>query len=81
MAPRQWYAKRGGAAGETIVDITIDGRPAIKVTNGTPYPVQVIVRDGSFMFRIGYQIYSDRPPAGASRAKLDQIVASFHFTT
>jgi hypothetical protein len=83
MTPRQWYAKRAGAAGETIDDVSIDGRQAIKVTNGAPYPLQVIVRDGNFMFRVGYQIYSTDParaPGGASRAKLDQIVASFHFT-
>lgn len=84
MAPRQWYAKRGGATGETIDDLTIDGRQAIRVTNGAPYPVQVIVRDGNFMFRVAYQIYTTDParaPNGASRTKLDDIVASFHFTT
>jgi hypothetical protein len=83
MTPRQWYAKRGGVGGETIEDLVIDGRAAIKVTNGGPYPVQIIVRDGNFMFRVGFQIYSTDParaPAGASRAKLEQIVASFHFT-
>jgi hypothetical protein len=82
MTPRQWYAKRGGVGGETIEDLVIDGRTAIKVTNGGPYPVQLIVRDGNFMFRVGFQIYSTDParaPTGASRAKLEQIVASFHF--
>ncbi len=80
-SPRQWYTKRGSVAGETIEDLVIDGRAAIKVTNGATYPVQIIINDRTWMLRVAYQIYAAEPvPAGASKAKLEEIVASFHFT-
>lgn len=81
--PRQWYTKRGGVVGETIEDLVIDGRAAVKVMNGATYPVQIIINDRTWMLRVAYQIYSadlGPVPAGASKAKLEQILASFHFT-
>ena len=81
-SPRTWYTKRGGAAGETIQDLVIDGRAAVKVTNGATYPVQIIINDRTWMLRVAYQLYADfgPTPAGASQAKLEQILASFRFT-
>jgi hypothetical protein len=82
-SPRQWYTKRGGAAGETIEDVLIDGRAAVKVTNGATYPVQIIINDRTWMLRVAYQLYAadlGPTPAGASQAKLEQILATFHFT-
>jgi hypothetical protein len=56
QTPRQWYTELGGAAGETIEDTTIDGRQAIKVTNGATYPLQYAVKDGDRIFQIAEQI-------------------------
>jgi len=82
QAPRDWYAKRVGAAGETIQDLTIDGRAAIRVTGGGTYPVQIIIDDHTWMLRVAYTLSPDIGPAppGASKEKLEQILASFHFT-
>ena len=82
QTPRQWYTSRASAAGQRIDDVIVDGRPAIRVTNGAEVnlPVQLIVKDGDRMFRIGYQITSDPVPPGASTDKLEQILASFRFT-
>jgi len=62
--------------------VTVDGRPAIRVINGAEIyvPVQLIVKDGDRMFRIGYMVTREPVPAGASREKLEQILASFRFT-
>ena len=77
---RQWYMSGGGATGERIEDITVDGRPAIRVIDGVPYPVQYIVKDGDRMFRIAYQIYGGVPaPAGATKDKVEAILSSFKF--
>ena len=82
QTPRQWYTSRASAAGQRIDDVTVDGRTAIRVTNGAEIytPVQLIVKDGDRMFRVGYQITRDPVPAGASKDKLEQILASFRFT-
>ena len=82
QTPRQWYTSRASAAGQRIDDVTVDGRTAIRVTNGAEIyvPVQFIVKDGDRMFRVGYQITRDAVPTGASKDKLDQILASFKFT-
>ena len=82
QTPRQWYTSHGGAVGQRIDDVTVDGRAAIRVTNGGEIyvPVQLIVKDGDRMFRVGYQITRDPVPAGASQDKLEQILASFCFT-
>lgn len=82
QTPRQWYAAHASAAGQRIDDVTVDGRPAIRVTNGAEIylPVQLIVKDGDRIFRVGYQITPDPVPVGASKDKLEQILASFRFT-
>lgn len=83
QAPRDWYAKRGGGVpGETIQDLTIDGRSAIRVMGGSTYPVQIIIDDHTWMLRVAYTLSPEIGPAppGASKDKLEQILASFHFT-
>ena len=85
QTPRQFYTAFGGAVGEVIEDTTIDGRQAVKVTNGVPYrSPQYLVRDGDRMFRIAMQYYAPSPdmtvPVGASTSKLEQILTSFRFT-
>lgn len=82
QTPRQWFdgGGAGHAVGETTEDITIDGRLALKLTNGAGYPVQYIVADRGRMFRFTYTLRTDQPaPAGASKAKLDAILASIRF--
>ena len=82
QTPRQWYTSRGGAVGERIDDTTVDGRTAIRVTNGVPtyVPMQLIMKDGDRIFVVGYQIFQNMAvPAGTSKEKLDQILASFRF--
>jgi hypothetical protein len=81
-APRHWYTSHASALGQRIDDVTVDGRPAIRVINGAEIytPLQFVVKDGDRMFRIGYMVTSEPVPAGASQDKLDQIVASFKFT-
>lgn len=80
QTPRQWYTS--SAAGQRIDDVTVDGRTAIRVTNGAEIylPVQLIVKDGDRIFRVGYEITPDPVPPGASRDKLEEILASFKFT-
>ena len=79
--PRHWYTSHAGALGQQIDDLTVDGRPAIRVINGAEIyvPLQLIVKDGDRMFRIGYMVTREPVPAGASQEKLDQILASFRF--
>ncbi|MDQ6858736.1 MAG: hypothetical protein M3Z65_07060 [Chloroflexota bacterium] len=82
QTPRQWYTSHGGQSGERIDDVTIDGRTAIRVTNGAPayMPVQVILKDGDRILHIAYEIWPNTPvPTGGTAAKLDQILASFRF--
>jgi hypothetical protein len=81
-APRHWYTSHASALGQQIDDVTVDGRPAIRVINGAEIytPLQFVVKDGDRMFRIGYMVTRAPVPAGASQGKLDQIVASFTFT-
>lgn len=81
QTPRQWYASSGGSVGETIEDTTVDGRQAIKVTNGATYPLQYFIKDGDRMFRNAYSVYPDMAvPAGASKEKLESVLTSFRFT-
>jgi hypothetical protein len=77
--PRDWYTRFGGAVGEKIETTTVDGRQAVKITNGT-HPLQYIVKDGDRMFRIATQYYS-QPDMAASLLlfKLEQILTSFRF--
>jgi hypothetical protein len=82
QTPRQFYTAFGGAVGEMIEDTTVDGRQAVKVTNGVPYQFQYLVKDGDRIFRIADQMYPAdmfSVPAGASKSKLEQILSSFKF--
>lgn len=80
QTPRQFCTSSSGATGQSIIDTSVDGRPAILVTYGATYPLQYIVKDGARMFRVAYQLYTDRSiPAGASEQKLRQILESFRF--
>lgn len=78
--PRDWYMRSGGATGETIEATAVDGRPAVKITNGATYPLQYIIKDGDRMFRLAAQYYS-QPDMAASLLifKLKQILTSFRF--
>lgn len=80
QSPRDWYTAFGGATGERIEELTVDGRPAVKVTNGAPYPAQLIVKDGDQILRVGYEVYDlQAAPPGASKDKLERILGSFRF--
>jgi len=78
--PRNWYTRFSGSVGQTIEDTTVDGRPAVKITNGT-YPLQYIVKDGDRMFRIASQYYAQSPDMAGSVLlfKLQQILTSLRF--
>jgi hypothetical protein len=79
--PRAWYTRFGGAVGETIEETTVDGRPAVKIRNGVPYPLQYIIKEDDRMFRVAMQYYSQSPDMAGSVLlfKLDQILTSFRF--
>lgn len=83
QTPRQYYDAQGGSVSQVIEDTTVDGRTAIKVTNGVPFPMQFIIKDGDRIFVVAYQIYPPENgmamPAGATKEKLDAILASFKF--
>ena len=83
--PREWYQRSGGAVGERIQDVTVDGRPAVRVDDGATYPVQYVIRDGARIVRVAYLISPPDllgpPPPGATRERLEQIVMSFRFAT
>ena len=81
---RDFYAKEQGASvRDVIVDTTVDGRPAIKVAPGAVYPMEFIIKDGDRIIVVAYQLYPPENgmaiPAGASKEKLDAILASFKF--
>ncbi len=83
QTPRQYYDAQGGSVSQVIEDTTVDGRTAIKVTNGVPFPMQLIIKDGDRIYVVAYQIYPPENgmamPAGATKEKLDAILASFTF--
>ena len=83
QTPRQYYAAQGGSVSQVIEDTTVDGRNAIKVTNGVPFPMQFIIKDDDRIVVVAYQIYPPENgmamPAGATKEKLDAILASFKF--
>jgi hypothetical protein len=83
MTPRQYYAAHGGSVSQVIEDTLVDGRTAISVTNGVPFPMQFIIKDGDRIVVVAYQLYPPENgmavPAGATKEKLDSILASFHF--
>lgn len=83
QTPRQWFDAGGAghAVGETVEDVTIDGRPGIKIANGSRYPVQYIVADRGRMCLMAYDIHSQQPiPPGATKDKLEAILTSFKLT-
>ena len=84
QTPRQYYAQQGGSASQVIDDTLVDGRTAISVTNGVPFPMQFIIKDADRIFVVAYQLYPPENgmavPAGATKEKLDSILASFRFT-
>jgi hypothetical protein len=84
QTPRQYYAQQGGSASQVIEDTLVDGRTAISVTNGVPFPMQFIIKDADRIFVVAYQLYPPENgmavPAGATKEKLDSILASFRFT-
>jgi hypothetical protein len=84
QTPRQYYAKEvGGTTSEKIEDTLVDGRSAISVTDGAVYKMQFIIKDGDRIFLVGYRLYGPENgmpvPVGASKEKLDAILASFKF--
>jgi hypothetical protein len=84
QTPREYYAKEVGAStSEKIEDTTVEGRPAIKITTGAVYATAYVIKDGDRTFLIGYRLYGPENgmaiPTGASKEKLDAILASFKF--
>ena len=84
QTPREYYAKEvGSSTSEKIEDTTVDGRPAIRVTTGAVYATAFVIKDGDRTFLVGYRLYGPENgmaiPAGASKEKLDAILASFKF--
>ena len=83
QTPRDFYNAFSYSRGQIIEDIVVDGHQAVKVTNAPSYPIEYLVKDGDRMFMLGYTIYAPGTfdvPAGATREKLEQILASFRFT-
>jgi hypothetical protein len=82
QSPRDFYNAFSFSRDQQIEDITVDGHRAVKVTNGPSYPIEYLIKDGDRMFMLGYTIYSPGTydvPAGATKEKLDAILASFKF--
>ena len=83
MTPREWYdaGNVGFSTGSKLEDITISGRPALKITGSARFPIEYVVADGrGQMFDLAYTIRPERPvPDGASKDKLEQMIASFKF--
>ncbi len=82
MTAREWATSNrfGHASGEQIVDVTVDGHPAVKVTNGTRGPVAYVVANAGRMYVLSYKISDLFPvPPGGSKEKLEAILASFKF--
>jgi WD40 repeat protein len=73
---REWVAEGhiGFGSGQRIDDATIDGRPAISVT-GAPGGANYLVARADDIVSIRYNTQGD-PPAGATKADLDLMVAS-----
>jgi hypothetical protein len=82
QTPRDFYNAFSFSRDQTIEDLTVDGHQAVKVTNAPSYPIEYLIKDGDRMFVLGYTIYQpgtyDVPP-GATKEKLDAILASFKF--
>jgi WD40 repeat protein len=74
---REWVAEGhvGFGSGQRVEAAMIDGRPAINVTGGVRGDVNYLVARGDDIFSIRYSTQGD-PPAGATKADLDLMVAS-----
>lgn len=84
MTPRQWHAA-GNTPGSpgNLTDLTIGGRPALKIEPSGKYNVMYVVADGQGrMFHLAYEFFhTAAAPSGATTAKVEQIFASFRFTS
>ena len=83
MTPRQWF-EAGNTPGSpgTLTDVTIGGRPALKIEPSGKYNVMYVVADGKGrMFELAYEFFHvAAAPSGATIAKVEQFFASFRFT-
>jgi len=82
MSPREWVdsGHAGFFAGQKVEDITISGRPAVRVTSAEGRPFKWLVAKEGRMYVLDEMVNDQMPvPPGASRDKLDAIVASFNF--
>ena len=72
---REWVAEGhvGFFGGQRVEDTTIDGRPALNVTAGGA--ANYVVARGDDILIIRYNTQGD-PPAGATKADFDRMVAS-----
>ena len=83
MTPRQWHeaGNTPGSPGQ-LSDVTIGGRPALKIAPSGKYNVLYVVADGKGrMFHLAYEFFHIADaPSGATIAKVEQIFASLTFT-
>jgi hypothetical protein len=80
MTPRQWLeAGNGPGSPGPATDVTLGGRPAVKMAPAGRYEVMYVVADGKGrMFHVAYELFHvGTPPPGATREKLDQLLLSF----
>jgi hypothetical protein len=82
MTPRTWH-EAGNTPGSPgrLTDVTIGGRPALKIEPSGKYNVMYVVADGQGrMFHLTYEFFhvAEAPP-GATIAKVEEIFASFRF--
>jgi len=82
MSPREWVdsGHAGFFAGQKVEDTTISGRPAVRVTSAEGRPFKWLVAKEGRMYVLDEMVNDQMPvPPGASRDRLDAIVASFNF--
>ncbi len=80
QTPRDFYNAFSFSRDQIIEDVVVDGHQAVKVANAPSYPVEYLIKDGDRMFMLGYSIYQNFDvPSGATKEKLDAILASFKF--
>jgi len=80
QTPRDFYNAFSFSRDQILEDVVVDGHQALKVTSAASYPVEYLIKDGDRMFMLGYSIYqSFDVPTGATKEKLDAILASFKF--
>ncbi|HTD63378.1 MAG TPA: hypothetical protein VK732_01435 [Verrucomicrobiae bacterium] len=82
MSPREWVdsGHAGFFAGQKVEDTTISGRPGVRVTSAEGRPFKWLVAKEGRMYVLDVMVNDQMPvPPGATRDKLDAIVASFNF--